>query len=510
MNGLVVILLVIAVLGPLVALAVGYILKARVIKGSLLVAEEAANQHIKRAEARGKEILIEAKENALHVKQENDRELRNSRKELQKFERQLAGREGELNRRNGKLNNQEQGVKQRMGEIESLRKGVEELRLGEIEQLEKISSFTADEARQILMEKTMEDARFEFAKKYRSIEEETRFTAEEKARSIVAEAIQRLAVDVVSERSVNTVPLPDEDMKGRLIGKEGRNIRSIEAAMGVDLIIDDAPQSVTVSCFDPVRREVARLALENLVKDGRIQPARIEEMVARYRKKIDEVIRKAGADALIEVGIKSLHPSLVEIAGRLKYRYSYGENVLRHSIEVGLLAGMMASELGAKVRVCKVAGFLHDIGKAVTHEVDGPHAEIGADMAEKYGLPEDIVRPIREHHDAELTSVESFIVAAADAVSAARPGARRDTLERYTERLQALENAAKSFKGVDRCFAIQAGREVRVMVNPNGVDDAMTTTLARDIAKRIEDTLTYPGQVKVVVIRESRAVHVAS
>ena len=345
--------------------------------------------------------------------------------------------------------------------------------------------------------------------RFRDAEVLAREQAEERAREIIGGAIQRLASDVVSESTVSTIPLPNDEMKGRLIGREGRNIRAIEAATGVDLIIDDVPEAVTISCFDPIRRQVAKIAIERLIQDGRIHPARIEEAVEKAQNEVDETIRKAGQQALFDTNIKVLHPELLKLIGRLKYRTSYGENVLKHSTEVALLAGMMAGELGANVQNCKLAGFLHDVGKAMTHEVEGPHAEIGADIVAKYGIGADIQVPIREHHDREMTTVASFIVAAADAISAARPGARHDTVENYIQRLTALEEVARGFEGVERCFAIQAGREIRVMVQPLTVDDAKAAVLARDIVKRIEETLSYPGQIKVVVVRESRVVEIA-
>lgn len=321
--------------------------------------------------------------------------------------------------------------------------------------------------------------------------------------------MQRLAAEVVSEATVTSISLPNDEMKGRLIGREGRNIRAIEAATGVDLIIDDVPEGITISCFDPIRREVARLALEKLIQDGRIHPARIEESVEKARTEVDETVRKAGQKAMFDADVKGLHPELVKLVGRLKYRYSYGENVLQHSVEVGLVAGMLASQIGADPQIAKTAGFLHDIGKALTHEVDGPHAEIGADIAKRYGQKDRVVAGIREHHDREMTTVESFLVAAADAISAARPGARHDTIENYVQRLEALEEVAKGFEGVERVYAIQAGREVRVLVDPENVDDVTASALARDIVARIEETLAYPGQIRVVVIRESRSIEVA-
>ena len=322
-------------------------------------------------------------------------------------------------------------------------------------------------------------------------------------------AIQRLATDVVSEHTTSVVALPNDDMKGRLIGREGRNIKMLESLTGVDVIIDDTPEVVTISCFDPVRREIARLALQNLIQDGRIQPARIEDMVERARKEIEETIQKEGERATFEAGVAGLNPELVKVLGRLKYRYSYGENVLQHAVEVSLLSGMLAAEIGANVEIAKSGGLLHDIGKALTHEVSGPHAEIGADIAEKYNLHPEVHKAIMEHHDEERGSVEAFLVAAADAISAARPGARKETLEHYVKRLEALEGVATSFSGIEKVFAIQAGREVRIMVKPDNIDDLASTILARDIAKKIESDLVFPGQIKVTVIRETRSVEYA-
>ena len=314
---------------------------------------------------------------------------------------------------------------------------------------------------------------------------------------------------MVSENTTAIVPLPNDEMKGRIIGREGRNIRAIEAATGVDIIIDDTPDAVTVSCFDPVRREIAKVALSKLVKDGRIHPARIEEVVKKSTEEVEEVIRKEGERAMFETGVRSMNPEIVRLLGRLKYRYSYGENILQHSIEVGNLAGMLAAEIGANIEVAKTGGLLHDIGKALTHEIEGPHAEIGAEVARKYGIPHEIERAIGEHHDEEKGSVEAFLVAAADAISSARPGARRDTLEHYVKRLEALEEVASSFPGVEKTYAIQAGREVRILVKPETVDDASTSKLARDIVKKIEENLAYPGLIKVTVIRETRSVEIA-
>ena len=483
-------------------------------------ARVAAEQQIRRADARSKEILLEAKEEGIRTRTAVEAGIRAERQEIQRLESRVEQREETLEKRSGDLDEQNTSLERFQAQLETERTDFEEGRTKELarleeistqenQRLEEISGLSASDARQMLMSRAEEAIEFDLARRYRDAEVEARERSEGLARNVLSGAIQRLASDVVSDSSVSSVPLPNDDMKGRLIGREGRNIRAIEAATGVDLIIDETPEAVTISCFDPIRREVARIALATLIQDGRIHPARVEEQVQKARLEVDEVVQKAGEEALFEANVKGLHPELVKIVGRLKFRYSYGENVLRHCVEVSLLAGMMAAEIGADVERAKVAGFLHDIGKALTHEVEGPHAEIGADLVLKYGVSDQVADPIRQHHDSEMTTPEAFIVAAADALSAARPGARRDTLERYIQRMQELEDAARGFEGVERCFAIQAGREVRVMVLPDIVDDAACAVLARDITKRIESTLSYPGQIKVVVIRESRSVEVA-
>jgi len=483
-------------------------------------ARVAAEQQIRRADARSKEILLEAKEEGIRTRTAVEAGIRAERQEIQRLESRVEQREETLEKRSGDLDEQNTSLERFQAQLETERTDFEEGRTKELarleeistqenQRLEEISGLSASDARQMLMSRAEEAIEFDLARRYRDAEVEARERSEGLARNVLAGAIQRLASDVVSDSSVSSVPLPNDDMKGRLIGREGRNIRAIEAATGVDLIIDETPEAVMISCFDPIRREVARIALATLIQDGRIHPARVEEQVQKARLEVDEVVQKAGEEALFEANVKGLHPELVKIVGRLKFRYSYGENVLRHCVEVSLLAGMMAAEIGADVERAKVAGFLHDIGKALTHEVEGPHAEIGADLVLKYGVSDQVADPIRQHHDSEMTTPEAFIVAAADALSAARPGARRDTLERYIQRMQELEDAARGFEGVERCFAIQAGREVRVMVLPDIMDDAACAVLARDITKRIESTLSYPGQIKVVVIRESRSVEVA-
>ncbi len=488
----------------------GYYLRNTLASNSIRASEEAAKQQIRRAEARSREILLEAKEQTLQIRTTAEEELRKERQELQRTESRLEAREENLENRAGLLEQRDAELRQTRDAVEEEQRQLATVRLQEQERLEHISGLSMADARQLLLDRAEEEVEFELARRYRDSELQAREEADGKARHILAATIQRLASEVVSEVTVSSVQLPSDDMKGRLIGREGRNIRAIEAATGVDLIVDDVPETVTLSCFDPIRREVARVALERLIQDGRIHPARIEESVEKARREVDETVRKAGQQAVFDANVKGLHPELVKLMGRLRYRYSYGENVLQHSIEVGIVAGMIGAQVGADPQHCRTAGFLHDIGKALTHEVEGPHAEIGADIVSKYNMPPRVVTAIREHHDREMTTIESFVVAASDAVSAARPGARHDTVENYIQRLQALEDVARGFEGVERCYAIQAGREIRVLVRPEEVDDARAAVLARDIAKRVEETLAYPGQIRVVVIRESRSVEIAT
>jgi ribonuclease Y len=395
-------------------------------------------------------------------------------------------------------------------EIGKARDEIEELRLDQRRELERISGLTAQQAHLQLMASIEEEAERDATQRVREIEARTKEEAARRARWIVAQAIQRCAAETTVETTQSIVPIPNEEMKGRIIGKEGRNIRAIEAATGVDLIIDDTPEAVVLSSFDPVRREIARLSLLKLIADGRIHPTRIEELVVKSRQEVEQQIREEGERAAYEAGVHGLHPELVRTLGRLKYRFSYGQNQLQHSLEVSFLAAAMASELGADVNVCKRAGLLHDIGKAVDHEVDGPHALIGADLAKKFNIPARIVHAIQAHHfEVEPQTIEAFLVAAADAISASRPGARRETVDNYVKRLEALEDVALGFKGVEKAYALQAGREIRVMVKPEQIDEDQAFRLNRDIVKRIEDTLDYPGQIKVTVIRETRVVDYA-
>lgn len=492
----------------------GYVYRRNIAEAKIANAEEAVKKMIgdaqKRAETIKKETVLEAKEEAYRIKNENEKELREIRNELQRNERRLLQREETLDKKIDGIEQREQQLNQKIKEAENTEASIKELYDKQLKELETISGLSMDEAREILLSSVERDARHDAAIMLRDIEAKTKEEADKRARNIISLAIQRCAADHVAETTVSVVSLPNDEMKGRIIGREGRNIRTLETATGVDLIIDDTPEAVILSGFDPVRREVARIALERLITDGRIHPGRIEEMVEKARREVDTQIREAGEQAIFEVGIHGLHHELIKLIGRLKYRTSYGQNVLKHSIEVAHLAGMMASELGANVALAKRAGLLHDIGKAVDHEVEGPHAQIGADLAKKYRENNQVIHAIQAHHgDVEPSTVEAVLVQAADAISAARPGARRETLENYIKRLEKLEEIANSFEGVDKSFAIQAGREIRILVKPENVNDADTIIMAKEIVKRIETELEYPGQIKVNVIRETRAVEFA-
>ena len=472
-------------------------------------AEDEASQLLREAREQERGLVLEAKEEAHRIRSSADTDYKERRSELQRVEERLGNREENAERRAGNLDRRERGLAETETELQSKRAELDGFKLQHVTRLETISGLTLPEARCELMQRAEEEIQHELAVRYRDMEDRAREEANDNARNIVAQAIQRLASDVVSEATLTTVPLPTDEMKGRLIGREGRNIRAIEKATGVDLIIDETPEAVTLSCFDPIRREVARLAIGRLISDGRIHPARIEEMVAKTQKELEETIRKAGSSTVTDVGVRGISTELNMLLGRLKYRFSYGENVLMHSIEVGYLASMIAGEIQANVKIAKTGGLLHDIGKALTHEVDGPHAEIGADIAARNNVSQPVVAAIREHHDDDHSSIESFIVAAADAISAARPGARRDTVEHYIKRLDALEDVGRAFDGVEKCYAIQAGREIRILVQPQSIDDLAADKMARDVVRKIEETLTYPGQIKVTVIRESRSVEYA-
>ena len=464
----------------------------------------------KKAETIKKETIIEAKEEAYRLKTEQERESRERRSELQRSERRLQQREEVLDKKQDSLEQREQALNKRIKAAEAKAASIDSLYEQQRAELERVAGMNAEEAKVIVLNEAERAARHDAAVLIRDIEAKARAEAERRAVNIISMAIQRCAADHVAEVTVSVVQLPNDDMKGRIIGREGRNIRTLENLTGVNLIIDDTPEAVILSSFDPVRREVARIALDKLILDGRIHPARIEEMVEKARKEVDNKIREAGEQAVFDSGVHGLHHELVKILGRLRYRTSYGQNVLQHSIEVSQLAGLMATELGVNVQLAKRAGLLHDIGKAVDHEVEGTHPQIGADIAKKYRENNQVVHCILAHHnDVEPTTVEAVLVQAADAISAARPGARRESLENYIKRLEKLEEIAKSFEGVDKSFAIQAGREVRIMVHSDTVSDADTVVIAKQIVSRIENELEYPGQIKVSVIRETRATEYA-
>ena len=507
MDALVIVLAVLAALG--IGGAAGFVSRAVVLGRRTGNAVAEASRIVEEAEEERKRAVLEAKEEALTLRTQAEADLRERRSELQRQERRLANREENLERRSDNLDNRERNQADQEKRLEEEHTRLEDMKRQETEVLENLASLSVNDARELLMRKAEEEIQYEVARRYRDVDQVAKDEADQNARKYVTLAIHRLASDVVSENTVKVISLPNDDMKGRLIGREGRNIRAIEAATGVDLIIDDTPEAVTISCFDPVRREIARQAITKLISDGRIHPARVEEVVEKTREEVEENIREEGERAVFDAKVRGMNPELVRLLGRLKYRFSYGENILQHSVQVSQLSAMLASEIGANMEVAKLGGLLHDIGKALSHEVEGPHAEIGAEVARKYGIPAEVERAIMEHHDEERGSVEAFIVAAADAISAARPGSRRDTLEHYAKRLEALEKVAQSFPGVEKTYAIQAGREVRILVKSAEIDDVMASKLARDVVKKIEDTLVYPGLIKVTVIRETRSVEVA-
>ncbi len=473
-------------------------------------AKRIVDEAVKEAEAKKKEFVLEGKDEVHRFRNETEKELNARRKEVQRQERRVQQKEETLDRKMDNLEKKEENVAKKLKQAEERLADAESIKKSEFEVLEKISGFTTEQAKDYLLKNLESELTHEKAVRILDFEQKLREESEKRARNIISLAIQRCAADHVAEAAVSVVPLPSDEMKGRIIGREGRNIRAIETLTGVDLIIDDTPEAITLSCFEPVRREIARVALEKLISDGRIHPARIEEMIDKARREVESIIKEEGDRAVIEVGVNGIHHELVKLLGRLHYRTSYGQNVLNHSIEVALLSGMIASELGMDPTLAKRAGLLHDIGKALDHEIEGSHVEIGVDVARKYKESEQVIHAIHAHHgDVEAKTVVACIVQAADAISAARPGARRENLENYIKRLQKLEEVASSFEGVERCFAIQAGREVRIMVKPEVVNDERMIPLAREICKKIETDLDYPGQVKVNIIRESRAIDYA-
>ena len=497
-----------------IGLFAGYTYRKKVAEREISSAEEEAtriiNEAIKSAEAKKREALVEAKEEIHKARSEFEREEKTRRAEVQKQERRLQQKEESLDRKTDAIEKKNEILNSKIAAAEAQQQEIALIKKSQLEMLEKISGFTVDEAKAHIIADVRDEVTHEMAVKIKEIEAQFKDEADERAREIIATAIQRCAADHTSEITVSVVPLPNDEMKGRIIGREGRNIRSIETLTGCDLIIDDTPEAITVSSFDPVRREVARLALEKLIQDGRIHPARIEEMVAKAQKEVNATIKAEGERAVFETNIHGLHPELIKLLGRMRYRTSYGQNVLNHSIEVAHIAGLMASELGVDVATAKRAGLLHDIGKAIDHEVEGSHVTIGVDIARKYKESEAVIHAIEAHHnDVEPHTIVACLVQAADAISASRPGARRENIENYVKRLEKLEEVSRSFPGISSSYAIQAGREIRIMVKPEEVSEDQMVLLARDIAKKIEDELTYPGQIKVHVLRETKVVDYA-
>ena len=473
-------------------------------------AREIIDDALKTAETKKREALLEAKEENLKAKNDLEKETKERRAEIQRYEKRVLGKEETLDKKLDALEKRESKLNSREANFEKEKEKVAELRQSHLRELEKISGLTSEQAKEYLLKTVEEDVKHETAVLVKELERQAKDEANKKAKDYVVTAIQKCAADHVSETTISVVPLPSDEMKGRIIGREGRNIRTLENLTGIDLIIDDTPEAVILSGFDPIRREVARIALEKLIVDGRIHPARIEEMVEKAKKEVETMIREEGEEAALEVGVHGIHPELIRLLGKMKFRTSYGQNALKHSIEVAQLSGLLAGEIGVDVRLAKRAGLLHDIGKALDHEMEGSHIQIGVDLCKKYKESDIVINAVEAHHgDVEPQSLIACIVQAADAISAARPGARRETLETYTNRLKQLEDITNSFDGVEKSFAIQAGREVRIMVVPEAVDDAEMVLLARDISKKIEAELEYPGQIKVSLIRESRVIDYA-
>jgi ribonuclease Y len=503
-------IVIVALLVAALAFVAGYGLRLYQERKAIKSAQEQADKILKEAQKEAKEMLLAAKDEALKVKAQVDEELKRQRAYLQNQEERLQRRQEFLDRKAESLDKREKHLAQLQAEIQSLHEEARRLKEKAEEELNRIAGLTPEQAKEILLERVREEARQEMAKVIREEEAKAKAEAERRAREIIAEAMQRVGTEEIVELATVTIPLPNDEMKGRIIGRGGRNIRTIENVLGVDLVVDDTPETITISCFDPLRREIARLALEKLITDGRIQPARIEQAAEQARKEVENIIREEGEKALYKLGLPGLPEELVVLLGRLKFRTSYGQNVLYHSIETARLAGIMAAELKADVKVAKLGGLLHDIGKAVDQTVEGPHAAIGAEIARRNGLPEIVVNCIAAHHgEVEPQSVEAILVELADALSGGRPGARRESLESYIKRIESLEAIASSFPGVAQAFAIQAGREIRVIVKPEEVDDLAIIQLSREIARKVEENLEYPGQIKVTVIREIRAVDYA-
>jgi len=503
-----------AVVGLAIGIGAGYFVRKNISEAKIGEADSLAKNIIdqanKDAETMKKEKLLEAKEEIHKFRSDAEKENRERRSELQKYERRVIQKEESLDRKQQSIESKESNLNQKLRAVDEKQKEVEAIKVKQLEKLEDISGITSEKAKDIILSNAEKEVRHEMSIMIKEIETQAKEDAEKKSREIIGYAIQKCAADHVAETTVTVVNLPNDEMKGRIIGREGRNIRTLETLTGIDLIIDDTPEAVILSGFDPIRREIARIALEKLISDGRIHPARIEEMVEKAKKEVENIIKEYGEQAIFETGVHSLHPELVKLLGRLNYRTSYGQNVLKHSIEVAHIAGIMAAEIGADIKLAKRAGLLHDIGKAVDHEMEGTHVEIGMDLLRRYKESKDVIHAMSTHHgDYEPQTVEAVLVTAADAISAARPGARRETLEAYIKRLEKLEEIANSYDGVDKSYAIQAGREIRIMVKPEKINDEEIHLLARDITKKIEDELEYPGQIKVSIIRETRAIEYA-
>jgi ribonuclease Y len=506
----IIIAIVAAVVGLVLGAVAGYYYFQYRSKLLIDSAEHQVERILAEAETAAKEKLVLARDEAIKLKSEAEREGKARERELRQEESRLQKRRASLDERFEQLDKRERTMSQRQSAMDKRYNQLEKLEKDRLAELERVANMSQDEAKELLLKTVEEETRQDMARVIREVEAEAREEGERRARKLVTLAIQRIASDQVSEVAVSTVPLPSDDMKGRIIGRQGRNIRALEKATGVDLVVDDTPEAVLLSCFDPIRREVARVALNKLILDGRIHPARIEKVVAKARDEVEQIVREAGEQAAIDAGVPGLHPEILKILGRLKFRTSYGQNQLHHAVETAHLAGILAVELGANVQVAKAGALLHDLGKAIDHEVEGPHALLGADLAKRYGVSPTVVNCIASHHgEAESESLEAIIVEAADAISGARPGARRESMETYIKRIKALEEVANSFEGVAESYAIQAGREIRIIVKPEQVDDLAAIQLSRNVARAVEENLQYPGQIKVNVIRETRAIDFA-
>jgi len=509
MNGIW-LLLPITLLSLAIGIGIGYFIKQTLIQKDRAREQAKASEIIREAKETASSLVLQAKNEALEIRQQADDEIARRRSEINREEDRLQKRRDELDSRAERLERREQNLNKRQSSLDRRANEIEKMHTKELELLQKISRMTTDEAREMLLVQVEKETRNDMARIIRQIEAEARFQGERRAREIITAAIQRVASEHVSEITTSTVPLPADEMKGRIIGRNGRNIHAFEQAAGVDVIVDDTPEAVTISCFDPVRREIARRALAKLVLDGRIHPAHIEKVIKAEENEVNQIIAEAGEEAAYDAGVSGLHPEILKTLGRLKFRTSYGQNQLAHAVETSKIAAVLAAELGADVEVCKAGALLHDLGKALDHNIEGTHAQIGADFARRYGVNAKVVNAIASHHhEVDQETVEAAIVEAADAISGARPGARRESLEQYIKRVRALEDIANAHKGVNQSYALQAGREIRIFVKPEDVDDLASITMARDIAKQIEESMQYPGQIKVTVIRETRAVDYA-